>query len=61
MSAKRHRHIALTEPHDRFVERQVTEGHYASASEVVRAGLRLPIEREAARAPVVGKDRAAYG
>ena len=51
----------MTEPHDRFVERQVTEGHYASASEVVRAGLRLPIEREAARAPVVGKDRAAHG
>ena len=61
MAAKRYRHIALAEPHDRFVERPVTEGHYASASEVVRAGLRLLIEREAARAPVVGKDRAAHG
>jgi antitoxin ParD1/3/4 len=61
MSAKHHRHFALTEPHDRFVERQVTEGQYASVSEVVRAGLRLLIEREAARAPVIEKDRAAHG
>ena len=30
----------------RFVEIQVSKGHYASASEVVRAGLRLLRERE---------------
>lgn len=48
MAARHPRHIALTEPLARFVERKVAEGGYASASEVVRAGLRLLMEREAA-------------
>lgn len=53
MAAKHHRHVALTEPLARFLDRAVAEGRYASASEVVRAGLRLLIDREEAggRAP----------
>jgi antitoxin ParD1/3/4 len=49
MAAKHSRHIALTEPLARYVENQVATGVYASASEVVRAGLRLLIERDEAR------------
>ena len=49
MAAKHHRHVALTEPLARFIDQQVTEGRYASASEVVRAALRL-LERQEAGA-----------
>ncbi len=45
MAAKYHRHVALTEPLARFLDQQVNEGRYASASEVVRAALRL-LERQ---------------
>lgn len=45
MAAKHSRHVALTEPLARFLDRQVNEGRYASASEVVRAALRL-LERQ---------------
>ena len=61
MAAKHHRHIALTEPLARFVERQVAEGRYASASEVVRAGLRLLIEREEAGARSAKEDGEPHG
>lgn len=44
------RHVALTETLARFVDAQVAEGRYATASEVVRAALRLLMEREDARA-----------
>lgn len=54
MAAKHHRNIALTEPLTRFVEEEVAEGQYASASEVVRAGLRLLIERKQAVAQPAG-------
>ena len=37
MAAKRSRHIALTGPLAQFVERQVSAGEYASASEMIRA------------------------
>ncbi len=47
MAAKYHRHVALTEPLSRFLDQQVGEGRYATASEVVRAALRLLMEREA--------------
>lgn len=53
MAAKHHRHIALTEPLARFLDQQVAEGRYASASEVVRAALRL-LERQDAGAQAVG-------
>jgi antitoxin ParD1/3/4 len=48
MVAKHHRHVALTEPLTRFVEEEIALGRYASASEVVRAGLRLLMERKGA-------------
>ena len=51
MAAKHHRHIALTEPLARFVERQVADGRHASAGEAMRAGLRLLIEREEGARP----------
>jgi antitoxin ParD1/3/4 len=52
MAAKYHRHVALTEPLARFLDQQVAEGRYASASEVMRAALRL-LERQegGARSP----------
>jgi antitoxin ParD1/3/4 len=61
MAAKHHRHIALTEPHARFVEEEVDKGRYASASEVVRAGLRLLIEREDAGARPLDEARQSHG
>jgi len=39
--------ISLDTPFSEFVEQQVEEGRYASASEVVQAGLRLLEEQEA--------------
>jgi antitoxin ParD1/3/4 len=50
MAAKHTLHVALTEPLVRYVAQQVASGEYATASEVVRAGPRLLIERDRAEA-----------
>ena len=48
MAAKHTLHVALTEPLARFVAERVASGRYASASEAVRAGLRLLADRDQA-------------
>lgn len=42
--------VSLTPELERFIAARVASGHYQSASEVVRAGLRLLLEREGATA-----------
>lgn len=49
MPAKNGRNVALTDEHNALVERLVKSGRYASASEVVRDGLRLLQRDEEAR------------
>jgi antitoxin ParD1/3/4 len=49
MPAKNGRNVALTDEQDALVERLVKSGRYASASEVVRDGLRLLQREEEAR------------
>ena len=39
--------VSLSDHFDRFIEREIRNGHYGSASEVVRDGLRLLEERRA--------------
>jgi antitoxin ParD1/3/4 len=46
MPAQHTLHVALTEPLVKYVGEQVSSGRYATASEVVRAALRLLIERD---------------
>ncbi len=46
MSSTPTRNIALTYELEGYIKAQVASGHYANASEVVRAGLRLLIERD---------------
>ena len=60
MAAKHSLHVALTEPLARYVADRVASGEYATASEVVRSGLRLLIERDLAR-DQAGRDRAPPG
>ena len=45
MPAQHTLHVALTEPLVKYIGEQVASGRYATASEVVRASLRLLIER----------------
>lgn len=41
--------VHLTEPMDAYVRAQIRSGAYANLSEVVRAGIRLLMERDGAR------------
>jgi antitoxin ParD1/3/4 len=50
MAEKITKNISLTAHLDRFIEQKVRSGRYQSASEVVREGLRLMEERDAALA-----------
>ena len=50
MPSKHALHVALTDPLIQFVTDQVATGEYASNSEVIRAALRLMIERKGALA-----------
>lgn len=49
MPAKNGRNVALTDEQDSLIDRLVKSGRYASASEVVRDGLRLLQREEEAR------------
>lgn len=60
MAAKHSLHVALTEPLARYVTERVASGQYATASEVVRTGLRLLIERDLAK-DHVGSRGATHG
>lgn len=52
--ARRHiRTVSLSQELDRFVADEVASGHYSTASEVVRAGLRTLIERQASNRPLL--------
>ncbi|TPG52492.1 type II toxin-antitoxin system ParD family antitoxin [Roseomonas nepalensis] len=55
MAAKHSRHIALTGSLARYVDDRIARGDYASASEMVRAGLRLLIEQDETRAAETGR------
>ena len=60
MPAKHTLHVALTEPLVRFVRDLVEAGHYPTASDVVRDGLRTLIERRGTDIAATGR-RASNG
>lgn len=47
MFAKHTLHVALNPPLVAFVEQQVVSGHFATTSEIMRAGMQLLIEQGA--------------
>jgi putative addiction module CopG family antidote len=47
MPRRQIRTVSLSQELDRFVAQEVASGHYSTASEVIRAGLRTLIERQA--------------
>lgn len=55
MSTTPTRNIALTAELEQYIRARVATGHYSNASEVVRAGLRLLIERDQAVARTYAK------
>ena len=58
MSQRETRTVSFTPAHSDFVTRCVESGRYQSASEVVRAGLRLLEDREVAREAEIQRLRA---
>lgn len=56
MSGRQVRTISLSRELDQFVTAQVSSGHYSSASEVVRAGLRALVSQQG-RAPTQTQQR----
>ncbi|MDR6790296.1 putative addiction module CopG family antidote [Sphingomonas sp. BE138] len=46
MPRRQIRTVSLSQELDRFVADEVASGHYSTASEVIRAGLRTLIERQ---------------
>jgi antitoxin ParD1/3/4 len=53
--------ISLTKPLEDFVQNKVNTGMYASASEVIRAGLRALVEQELDRNINIGLEEANQG
>ena len=59
--------VSLTGPMEEYVQKQLETGAYANVSEVVRAGLRILMEKEGARhtprwpSPVVQEDQGGRG
>lgn len=41
--------VSFTDPMEKYVQKQLESGAYANVSEVVRAGLRLLMEKDGAR------------
>ena len=41
--------VSFTEPMEDYIQKQINAGAYANVSEVVRAGLRLLMEKDGAR------------
>jgi len=53
--------ISLTKPLEAFVQSKVDSGMYASASEVIRAGLRVLSEQETDKKIKIGLEQANAG
>lgn len=53
--------ISLTKPLEAFVQSKVDSGMYASASEVIRAGLRALSEKETDKKIKIGLEQAKAG
>ncbi|GAW87416.1 antitoxin ParD1/3/4 [Bathymodiolus platifrons methanotrophic gill symbiont] len=53
--------VSLTKPLEEFVQTKVDTGMYASASEVIRAGLRALVEQELNRNINIGLEEANQG
>lgn len=57
MPRRQIRTVSLSQELDRFVADEVASGHYSTASEVIRAGLRTLIERRGDRRAPTGAQR----